>query len=120
MRKIQAVLVSLLMAVGIVGVAAAPAEAAPGCALGRFCLHVSSTSNPYWTRTDAQNPIGTCRTVSPQNLSKFVTNNSFSNYDVFLTGSCTGTPGLITQNSAGPMNAYWSDRIRGVRRRPPA
>jgi hypothetical protein len=118
-NKIQAVLIALLMGLGLVAVTATPALAAD-CPANNFCIHKQGSLPPYWKKTPPQLPANTCVTVSPQDYTRYVENATNYIVDVYLTGSCASTPnfGRIYAHTGGPMDANWSDRIRGVIRRP--
>jgi hypothetical protein len=62
---------------------------APGCTAAGFCLHDTSTSNPYFFSSGSA-PRNTCIS-SGSPLASFATENTGVQWWLFRTGSCGGS-----------------------------
>lgn len=113
MKKIYALLVSLLMVGAGFMLASTPAYAHPFCGSGYICGYddLSGTSlmfKKYWT--DWAQSI--CYGMSSyDNRVSYLVNDSAHDLIVSTGYSCSGTTATIYANSFGPMNSTWNNSI---------
>jgi hypothetical protein len=108
--------VSLLLALGGGLAVARPAQAAPGCTQFGFCLHNSSTSNPFYISSGSA-PRNTCLSDPTDNIASFVTENTGVQWWLFRTNDCGGSHFVIHAGvNADLANSGYNNAVAAVMR----
>lgn len=113
MKRIYALLVSLLMIGAGVALAASPAQATPFCGSGFICVYddltgTSLMAKKYWTDWAQSVCYGMS---SLDNRASYFVNDSGHDLIVSTGYSCSGTTAPIYAHSAGAMNATFNNSI---------
>lgn len=109
--------VPVLAAVGLVGITAQPALAAPGCGSNLICLHDQATLPPFAT-TVGNAPRNTCIEDVPPSAS-FITNNTSYQWFMFRTHNCAAGSHLTAYPNIGTdltLISGWDNAIQSYYR----
>ncbi len=112
MKRIIGVLAAIAI---MLGVSAVPAEAVATCSSSGICFYHNSADLPIAGYNYQTAPLNVCKPV-PDNQTRYVDNNTGSQWYVWTGTNCTGTRGTIYAHTEGPMAGVYYDSIGSTKR----
>lgn len=113
MRKLLAATLGVLLAVA--GVVPAYATGTLLCNVTAICFSKSSTLIPFQGFFGSI-PRGVCHNLTAPNATRWITNNTGTQWRVWTGPNCTGTSGIIFSHSDGPMAGIYYDNLESTYR----